>query len=461
MYSASEERERKPTENLLQPFPDLHMCSAFASVRFFRCLIPVAVSVCGAGALAADWPHFLGPSYNATSTESGLHWQWPEGGPRKLWEFEKGRGWACPTISEGKLVLLHRLSEREAVECLDPVTGKPVWRFDYAAPYRDRYGASDGPRTSAVIKDGRVFTYGVTGLLHCLDLQTGKLIWKKDIDAELSLIPNFFGCGSTPLLLGDKVIVNVGAKDDLCVIAFDAATGKEQWRARHEWGGSYASPIPATIHGRECVLVFAGGESRPPTGGLLTIDAKTGEVLNATPHRADIPESVNASSPALDGNRVFVTEAYGAGGRMVEIASDFSAKPAWHAEKFGAYFMTPIIRDGVVYGFDGQSSRLAELVAYQAEDGKELWRDDLGGKFGKGSLLLVDGRFLALGEFGELLQLDLSRNGAKVLHRTKLFHAPETWTLPALSNGLLYVSQNERSSDGQSPRVICYDLRGK
>jgi outer membrane protein assembly factor BamB len=412
-------------------------------------------------ASGGEWPHFLGPGYNAISSEQKLDWNWSATGPRKLWEFEKGRGWACPTIANDKAVLLHRVGEREVVDCLDAQTGKSLWRFDYPAPYQDRYGASDGPRTSAVLANGRVFTYGVTGLLHCLDLATGKVVWKRDLDRELSIVPNFFGGGSTPLVSGSRVIINVGAKDDLCVIALDTATGEEQWRAKHAWGGSYASPIPATIHGRECVLVFAGGESRPPTGGLLTIDLKTGEVLNATLHRAEMAESVNASSPAVSGNRVFVSEAYGAGGRMIEIAPDFSAMVAWHAEKFGTYFMTPIIHDGVVYGFDGQSSRLAELVAYDATSGKELWRDDLGGKFGKGSLLLVDGRFLALGEFGDFLQLELSRSGVKVTQRSKLFHAPETWTLPAISNGLLYVSQNERSSDGKSPRVICYDLRAK
>jgi outer membrane protein assembly factor BamB len=274
-------------------------------------------------------------------------------------------------------------------------------------------------------------------------------------------VPNFFGCGSTPLVSNGRLILNVGAKDDVCVVALDPSTGKEIWRAKHAWGASYASPVPVKLHGRDCILVFAGGESRPATGGLLVIDARNGIVLAAVPHRAEMAESVNASSPAIDGNRVFVTEAYGAGGRMIEIAADFSTKVLWSAEKFGAYFMTPIITDGVVYGFDGQSSRLAELVAYEAETGKELWRDDLGGKFGKGSLLRVDGRYLALGEFGDLVELELTRTGATVRQKAKLFHAPETWTLPALSDGRLYVSQNEPSADKKPPRVICYDFRSK
>lgn len=411
------------------------------------------------GASTSDWLRFLGPTHNASSPETKLLTEWPKEGLRTVWEIEKGKGWACPAISGERLVLFHRIGNREVIDCLRAADGERLWNVAYDAPYQDRYGASDGPRTSPVIADGRVFTFGVTGQLHCLDLASGRILWQRDLATELQMKLNFFGFGSTPLVLGNRLILNVGAQNDLCVVALDTATGRQLWETRHEWGASYASPTPATLHGRECVLVFAGGESRPPTGGLLTIDANTGAVLNATPHRADIAESVNASSPVVIGNRVFVTESYGAGGQMIEIAPDFSAKSVWKAEKFGAYFMTPVVKDGVIYGFDGQSPRLAELVAHDVASGKELWRDDLGGRFGRGSLLAVEGSHLALGEFGELLRLDLSREGAKVLQRAKLFHAPETWTLPALSRGLLYVCQNDRSADGKPARLICYDLR--
>ena len=219
----------------------------------------------------------------------------------------------------------------------------------------------------------------------------------------------------------------------------------------------------ATIHGRECVLVFAGGQSRPPTGGLLTLDAATGEILNATAHRPTLAESVSASSPVLaDAKRglVFVSEAYGSGGVMIEIAPDFSAKVAWHTDKLGAYWMTPLVRDGALIGFDGLSQQAAALVALDIATGKELWRDELGGKFQRGSLLAVDGSTLCLGENGDLAWLDLSPKGAVVKQHAKLFHAPETWAGPALSNGRLYVMQNERGSGGTKPRLICYDLRG-
>ncbi|MES2569211.1 MAG: PQQ-binding-like beta-propeller repeat protein [Verrucomicrobiota bacterium] len=414
-----------------------------------------------AGAGGDDWPRFLGPAHNATSRETKLLKTWGKDEPKLLWEFAKGTGHASPAVSGKSLVLFHRVGTRETVDCLEAETGKALWKFDYEAPYRDRYGSGDGPKTNAVIAEGRVFVFGISGQLHCLELANGNVLWKRDPGAEYRMKPNFFGHGSTPLVLGNRLIVQLGGEGDACVVAFDTATGKPLWTATHPWGSSYASPVPATLHGRECVLVFAGGESRPPTGGLLCIDAKTGQVLNATPHRSTIAESVNASSPVVVGNRVFVTEAYGAGGAMIEIAPDFSAKPLWKADDFSAYFMTPVARDGYLYGCSGQQPRLAELVCYEAATGREMWRDDLGGKFQRASLLAVDGAFLCLGENGLLAWLDLSPKGAAVIASKPLFSAPESWTLPALSRGLLYISQNGRDAAGKGPRLRCYDLRGQ
>ena len=431
--------------------------SSARSVLLRAALAGACALLCCGQAHSEDWPRFLGPRHNATSAEKGPA-QWAAAGPGVLWEHEKGEGWACPAIAGEMLVLLSRREEQEVVECLEAVTGKPRWRFAYDAPYRDRYGSSEGPRTAPVIAEGRVYTFGVTGQMHCLELASGRVIWRRDLATEYAMVPNFFGWGSTPLVKDGRVIVNVGGAGNRCVVALDAKNGKELWTTTHPWGASYASPVPATIHGRECVLIFAGGESRPPTGGLLCIDEQTGEVLTATPHRAKIAESVSASSPVAIGNRVFITESYGSGAALIEIQPDWSAEVMWKAENFGTYFMTPIVRDGCIFGFDGQQPRLAELVCYDVQTGKELWRDDLESKFGRGSLLSLADGVVCLGEFGDFAKLELSRTGAKVIQQAKLFHAPESWTLPALSDGRLYICQNGRSSDGKSPRLICYDF---
>ncbi len=424
----------------------------------------LAIAVFPLAAHAADWPRIFGPADNCSTPETGLRRDLPAKLP-VLWEMEKGEGMGGPAIVGGNVFVFHRMGEDEVIECREAATGKQQWSQRYPAAYRPRYGGGHGPRTSPVVAGGRVFTFGVTGKLTALDAGSGKILWQRDGARDFEMQAAFFGFGSTPLVVGERLIVQLGGKENglpLQCAALDVATGKKLWTTTHEWGASYASPVPATIHGRECVLMFAGGQSRPPTGGLLVIETATGKVMASAPHRADMAESVNASSPVLvSGNRVFVSEAYTAGGLCVEIAPDFSLKTAWKDDTLGLYWMTPLVREGVLFGSAGMSERLAEFTAHDVAMGKQLWRDELGGGFGRASLLATGDGVLCLGEFGDLAWLELTRKGAKVLSRTKLFHAPETWTLPALADGRLYVSQNEPGDALGKRRLVCYDLRGK
>jgi outer membrane protein assembly factor BamB len=312
-----------------------------------------------------------------------------------------------------------------------------------------------------VIDGGLVFTLGIKGTLQALDLATGKVKWKRELATEYRLLPTFFGQGGTPLVMRDKLIVPLGTEDQKSVVALDKQTGRELWAARHAWGSSYSSPVPAKFYGRECVLAFQGGMDDPPTGGLLVIDAADGKVLSATPHRARMFASVSISAPVVSGNHVFVAEAYTEGGACVEIAPDFTAKVAWRARKFDTYLMSAVAYDNCYFGFAGQHQQNADLVGYEVATGKELWRNDLGGKYQRGSLLRADGGFLCLGENGDLAWLDLTPKGAKITATAKLFNAPETWTGPALSDGRLFICQNAPGSNGTKPRLICYDLRGQ
>jgi outer membrane protein assembly factor BamB len=429
------------------------------------------------GAITSDWPHFLGPTFDYRSPETKLAPKFGEKGPPLVWEMNKGSGYAAPVIVRDRLILFHRVGDEERVECLHPETGQRYWSYGCPTVYRDDYGYSDGPRASPVIAGDAVVARGAEDRLHCLDLATGTVRWSHDLFAEFRLKKNFFGVGSTPLVEGDKVIVNVGGKD-ACVVAFDLATGKVVWKAGSEWGPSYASPIPATVHGKRRVFVFAGGKSDPPTGGLMCIDPASGAVDFTFPWRGDRVESVNAASPlVLDGTRVLVSETYGAGSAMLDLLPDGKSKPLWTNPAFGMHFMTPVRRDKHLYGVDGHGPNDAFLVCVEADTGKEVWRTQpeweqtIEGRTGPRRLRMgtyrawfmpVDERFLCLGEFGHLLWADLTPQGYKELDRAQLFLAGETWTPPALSRGLLYVCQNSPAAEGKltrAPRLLCYDLR--
>jgi outer membrane protein assembly factor BamB len=293
------------------------------------------------GAVTHDWTSFLGPTHNATSTETRLSRMLP---PPLVWEFPKGTSYSSPAVAGGRLVFIHRVANEEVVECMDAETGGGKWQFKYGTVFEDRYGYNNGPRASPVIDGMRVYTMGAEGKLHCLDIVSGKVVWKRDLRADYKVAQDFFGTASTPLVEGRLLIVNVGAPGGPCVAAFDTSTGKEAWRAGKEWGPSYASPIPAVVHGRRRVFVFAGGESEPPTGGLMSIDPANGKVDFSFPWRSRSFESVNASCPVVFDNKVFISASYRTGGALLEIRPDFTHRVVWTTQEFGLHWNTPIYR---------------------------------------------------------------------------------------------------------------------
>ena len=423
-------------------------------------------------AVAGDWTSFLGPAHNGTSAETRLTRTLP---PSLVWEFPKGTSYTSPAILGDRLVYVHRVGDEEIVECLHAETGASRWQFRYPTSFEDRYGYNNGPRSSPVIDGNRVYTLGAQGQLHCFDIGTGALVWRRHINAEYKVPQDFFGTATTPLVEDKLLVINVGAPGGPCVVGLDKVSGREVWRAGKEWGPSYASPVPAIVHGRRRVFVFAGGESDPPSGGLLSVDPANGAVDFTFPWRSRSYESVNASCPVVFDNKVFISASYRTGGVLLEIRPDFTHRQVWTTQEFGLHWNTPIYRNGYLYGFDGRNEPDASLACVDVASGKAVWRatpewnetvavgsqrrEQLVSTY-RGSLLAVDGQFLCLGELGHLVWMDLSPKGYKEVSRAWLFGARESWALPVLSRGLLYVVQNTRDIvNGAGPRLLCFDLR--
>jgi len=206
----------------------------------------------------------------------------------------------------------------------------------------------------------------------------------------------------------------------------------------------------------------------------MSIDPVSGRVDFSFPWRSRTHDSVNASCPVVFDNKVFVSASYRTGGALVEIRPDFTPRVVWRTQEFALHFNTAIHRDGYLYGFDGRNEPDASLACLDAATGKVVWREapewtetfegrqarpQLLGTY-RGSLLAADGQFLCLGELGHLLWMDLTPKGYKEVSRGWLFPARESWTLPVLSRGLLYVVQNTRDAFRETgPRLLCYDLR--
>lgn len=440
-----------------------------------------APSALAADAVTSDWPRFLGPADHPASPETRLIPSFSETGPPLVWECTRGESYASPAIAAGRLFLFHNRNSRETIDCLDAITGQRFWSHSYPIDYSDDFGYGSGPRSGPVVAGGKVITFGVTSRLQCRNTASGDLVWEHDCETDFGVPKYFFGSGASPLVHKDLVIVNLGGSEDRCVAAFDLATGKLRWMTSHAWGQSYASPISAQFHGKERILVFAGGKSDPATGGLLSIDPASGKPDEPFFWRARRYPSVNAASPVRCGpNRVFLSQAYidrdspCNGGVMLTMKDDQSWETAWKSEDLACHWTTPVYHDGHLYGFSGEKERSCQLVCLDAGSGALRWKKQFSfpmkspdgqeipvGLF-RGSLLRVDGRFLCLGEWGTLCWLNLSPESATVGSHCQPFVATQSWTLPALSHGLLYVSQNEPDRlNGKAARLLCFDLRAQ
>jgi outer membrane protein assembly factor BamB len=426
-------------------------------------------------AVTSDWPGFMGPNHNGSTNESHLAVQWPNSGPPLVWEMPTGAGFAPPAVAGKYLVLPHRVDNELVIDCLDAETGRSYWQHRTPTAFRPEYpGSGNGPLASPTLAGGRAYIYSRGGQLICLDLATGRVHWQRDLNKEFKLPTSFFGVGTSPLVLGNRLIINIGVGGDgPSVAAFDTATGKMLWGSPGEWGAGYSSPVPAMINGKQRVFVFAGGKRRPPTGGLMSIDPANGAVDFAFPWRSTNFASVNASLPVVHGNRVLAVANYEVGAAALDIDGGFKHSVAWKNDGFQPVWSTPTYKDGHVYGIDG--FKTADLICVDWDSGEEVWRKNpewtekwtangaersVDFAMNRVTLLRIGDRFLALSESGHLLWLDLSPKGYVEVARTWLVKAPETWSCPVLSRGLLYVLQNQpRYTDAAPPRLLCFDLR--
>jgi outer membrane protein assembly factor BamB len=389
---------------------------------------------------AADWPQFLGPNRNCTSSETGLLTSWPKDGPPKLWEKKVGEGYSGPVVTGDRLILFHRVGDKETVDCLDAPTGKERWHFDYATSYRDALGKGNGPRSTPLVANNRVYTLGAEGRLHCLELENGKKVWDRSLATDYQMRESYFGVGSTPILDSDRLIINVGAKG-AGIVAFDPASGKELWKATDD-AASYSSPVAATVDGVRQVIFLT-------RAGVVSVDPANGAVRFTRPFRARIDASVNAATPVLVGDQLFVSAEYAVGGAFLKVRKD-KLEEVWKSnQSLSCHYNTPIHQGGYLYGIDGrQEGGAAQLRCIEVQTGKVRWAQK---NFGCASLVLADGLLIALCENGELALIEATPEAFREKGRFTAFKDPPCRAEIALANGRLYARDNEK--------LICWNLK--
>ena len=386
----------------------------------------------------ADWPQYLGPSRNGVYVGPPLNEKWPSTGPRVLWRKSIGQGFSGPVVAGARLILFHRLDDREIVESFDALTGAPQWRHAYPTTYRDDFGFDEGPRAVPVVADGIVYTYGAEGKLHAVALATGKPIWSVDAMRQFEVDKGFFGAAGSPLVEAGKVIANVGGRK-AGIVAFDAKTGKVVWTATTD-GASYSSGVAATILGRRYVIFLT-------RAGLAGLDPANGQVRFQRPWRARQAASVNAATPLVAGDRIFVSAEYGPGAGVLRFDGMKLADVWLSDDALSNHYATSVLHEGVLYGFHGRQEFGPQFRAVDLQTGKVLWSTE---RFGAGSVTLAGNRLVIVRESGALLLAAASPKSFQQLATAQILPATVR-AYPAVADGVLYVRNDDT--------LIALDLR--
>ena len=381
------------------------------------------------GAGGVDWYRWRGPDLNGISKETGWNAQWPAEGPKQLWKASVGTGFSSFSVSDGRVYTMGNANSTDSAFCLDAHTGKVLWQHSYPCPL-DPKNFEGGPCATPTVADGRVYIFSRKGDLFCLDAAKGSVLWSKNLNRELGLEIPTWGCASSVLVEGNLVVVNMGSAG----ASLDPASGKVVW-ASDKSPGAYATPVPLTIGGDRCLAILS-------RQSLVAVKAAGGQAVWSYPWKTEY--DVNSADPVVGGDQVFISGGYNHGGAVLKLSGQAPEK-VWENKNMRNHFNTCVLWQGYLYGPDDSGLR---CLAFDTGDLKWTY-----GQFGKGSLMIADGKLVALSEKGELIIAEPAPAEFKPISRAKILTG-KCWTTPVLSNGQIYC----RNAVGD---VVCVDVSGK
>jgi outer membrane protein assembly factor BamB len=372
------------------------------------------------------WPGFRGPNRDSVIRGVQIETDWSKSPPVALWRKAIGPGWSSFAVHGDRFFTQEQRGDDEIVSAYSLKTGEPVWRHRDGVRFYESNGGA-GPRGTPTVHDGRVFTFGATGVVNALDAGNGAVIWSRNAATDTGAEIPGWGFASSPLVINDVVIVAASGR----LVGYDIATGHPRW-VRRTRGGGYSSPHLATIGGVAQVLLLSGGGATsvsPADGTLLWELSSQSGVSIVQPGFADNGELLITAGDMMGGTgmrRVAVTR--GAAGWTVD--------ERWSSRGLKPYFNDFIVHKGHAFGFDGSILSCIDLA-----NGERMWK---GGRYGHGQLVLLPEQdaMLVLSEEGELALVKAAPDKFTELARFKAIEG-KTWNHPALIGDLLLVRNGE------------------
>jgi len=408
-------------------------------VKYYVSALVFGFAVCAVGAgyyvtaEAADWPNWRGPNHNGISKETEWVATWPEAGPKVLWEKSLGAGFASMAVSEGRVYAMGNIKNNDILYCLDADTGKEIWKKSYPCPLFKK-NHEGGPSATPTVSGDSVYTFSKNGDAVRFKAATGQVVWHKNLNKELDAKhPTWYFAGSA-LIIDNMVILNTGTNG----IALNKDDGSVIWQ-NGKGAAGYATAVPYTMGNQKCVVIFSAKE-------MVALIAKTGKVLWKIPWKTSY--DVNAADAIITGDKMFISSGYNKGCALFKIGpSDFTE--LWRNKSMSNHFNSCVLWKGYIYGLDDGSGK--ELRCLDFKTGQLQWGQR---GFGKGSLMLADGKLIILSDKGKLAIAEASPTGYKELSSAQILTG-KCWTVPVLANGRIYARNNP---DG---RLVCLDVSGK
>jgi len=393
--------------------------------RVLVCAI-LGVVLSGSAIHAADWPNYRGANYDGISSETGWQSTWREA-PAISWKASLGWGFASMAVNKGRVYAMGNVDDNDIVYCFDADSGKELWKQSYSCPlYKKNH--EGGPAATPTVEGDGVYVFSKNGDALRLDANTGEVVWHKNLTKELDLENLTWYFSGSPLVVGDVVILNAGTAG----VGLDKADGRVVWQNGKGPAG-YATPVPATIGGQKCVVLFTLDE-------VLGVVAETGKILWR--HTWKTKYDVNAADPIPVGDTVFISSGYNKGCCLVKV-SGAQCEEVWNNKNMRNHFNCSVLWKGHLYGFDEST-----LACLDFKTGQSKWAQR---GLGKGSLMLADGKLVILSERGKLVIADASPQEFKELASAQILEG-KCWTVPVLANGRIYA----RNAAGD---LVCVDVR--
>jgi outer membrane protein assembly factor BamB len=391
-------------------------------------ILAIVTTVASAANLAqtppSDWFQWRGPNRDGHSQETGLLQDWPQGGPRRLWQAAgAGEGYSSFSSSQGRLYTLGARGGTEYVMAFDAATGKKLWETANGSRFRNEQG--DGPRGTPTIDGDRVYAFGGTGELSCLDPATGKKIWSINVVRAFGGNVPYWGYSESPLIVGDRIVLNAGGRR-ASIVAINKADGKTLWQNHNDEAG-YSSPMLLRDGGLQQVVFFTGQRA-------LAIDPRDGRLLWSYNRASN--GTANIATPVIRGSRVFFSSAYGTGGGLVQ-AQAAAASEVYFTREMRNHHSSSVLVGDTLYGFSDSI-----LTALNFDTGRLAWRDR---SVGKGSLIYADQRLYLYSENGVVGLAEANPTAYREHGRFSIAaQGAPTWSHPIITRGILILRDQDQ-----------------